>query len=177
MVAAHDGEVALALPPEYRALVQALVSETVELLGPVPDDPIAAVLDMSPVERPDDPVLRRLLPDGYADDVDEGAAASEFRRLTDGDLRAGKRADAQRVLATVGDASLSVDDAEAWTRALNDVRLALGARLGLEHDGDAEERRGASARRGVADPLLDVYELFAYLQTLLIDVLDEIAPV
>jgi len=175
-ISAQRGAVVITLAPEVRAVVNALVGETIAVLGPVPDDPLAAALDTSPVERPDDPVLRRLLPDGYGAEVDDGAAAGEFRRLTDGDLRAAKRADAQRVLATIADPTLSIDDAEAWTRALNDVRLALGARMGLDHDGDAEQRRNAAEERGVGDPLLDVYELLAYLQTLLIDVLDEIAP-
>lgn len=176
-IAADGAAVAVDLPPEVRAVVQALVSETVELLGPQPDDPLAAVLDTSPVDRPVDPSLHRLLPDGYAADVDDGTAASEFRRITDGDLRASKRADAHRVLATITDTSLSLDDAEAWTRAINDVRLVLGVRLGLEADGDAEERRDAAEAVGTPDPVLEIYELLGVLQTLLIDVLDEIAPV
>src|ERR1700735_2145399 len=40
---------------------------------------------MEPVEIPEDPVLRRLLPDAYRDDSE---AAKEFRRLTEADLRA-----------------------------------------------------------------------------------------
>ena len=176
-IAADGHGVAVELPPEVRAVVQTLVSETIELLGPEPDDPLAAALDTSPVERPDDPSLHRLLPDGYAADVDGGQAASEFRRITDGDLRASKRADAHRLLATITDTSLSLDDAEAWARALNDVRLVLGARLGLEADGDAEERHDAAEAAGRVDPVLEIYELLGLLQTLLVDALDEIAPV
>ena len=54
------------------------------------------------VEVPDDPALRRLLPDAYRDDAE---AAAEFRRYTDATLRGGKRADVTVVrqgLALVG---------------------------------------------------------------------------
>lgn len=174
--AGSGSEVAVALTPAIRALLAALVSEVIDLFGPAPDDPLAAALDTSPVDRPDDPALRRLLPDGYADEVDGGRAASEFRRLTDGDLRAGKRADAQLVLATLGAASLSIEDAEAWARALNDVRLALGARLGLENDEDVERLVDAAEATGAPDPLLEEYEVLGLLQAGLIEALDEVAP-
>ena len=47
---------------------------------------------------PEDPVLARLLPDAYRDDPE---AAGEFRRYTEQDLRSGKVAAAQTVLATL----------------------------------------------------------------------------
>ncbi|HWB68323.1 MAG TPA: DUF2017 family protein, partial [Mycobacteriales bacterium] len=47
---------------------------------------------------PDDPVLLRLLPDGYREDSD---AAAEFRRLTEADLRATKRVALHRMLETL----------------------------------------------------------------------------
>jgi len=79
-------------------------------------------------ELPADPILARLLPDAYADDPD---ASSEFRRYTELSLRSGKVAAAQTVLETLpadgGRIRLSEPDAQAWLRALNDVRLALGS--------------------------------------------------
>ena len=50
-----------------------------------------------PVTRPDDPVLERLLPDGYSED-EEGAedANADFRRYTERGLRDGKVANARR---------------------------------------------------------------------------------
>ena len=73
-----------------------------------------------------------MLPDAYPDDPD---ASSEFRRYTEKDLRAGKVAAAKTVLATLpeggGRISLSESQAQVWLRALNDIRLALGVRLGI----------------------------------------------
>lgn len=88
-----------------------------------------------PLGPPDDPALARLLPDAYGDDPE---AASEFRRYTEKDLRAGKAAAANTVLATLreqgGQVSLSPDEAEVWLRSLNDMRLALGIRLGITQE-------------------------------------------
>ena len=65
-------------------------------LGEEPD-PLVAALGIAdgPVKKPDNPALARLFPDAYGD-ADE---ASEFRRLTEPDLREGKRATARQVLA------------------------------------------------------------------------------
>jgi hypothetical protein len=89
-------------------------------------------------ELPDDPALARLLPDGYSDDPE---SASDFRRFTEESLRSAKIAAAQTVLATLpasgGRVRLSADEAEQWLKALNDVRLALGVRLGVTDNLDA----------------------------------------
>jgi hypothetical protein len=98
-----------------------------------------------PVEVPNDPVLLRLLPDAYRDD---GEAAAEFRRLTDGDLRAAKRAGLSRIVTDLGNAAtqrgggvridLDEDGVSAWLPPLTDLRLTLGTRIGVTED--AEER-------------------------------------
>jgi hypothetical protein len=84
---------------------------------------------------PDDPALARLLPDAYPDDP---GASGEFRRYTEKDLRAAKIAAAQTVLDTLpeggGRIRLSQPQAEIWLRAINDIRLALGVRLGITED-------------------------------------------
>jgi Domain of unknown function (DUF2017) len=116
----------------------------------IPDaDELAAMVgltgptDLVDAVLPDDPVLARLLPDGYRDDPD---AASEFRRFTESSLRSAKVQAARTLLETLppggGKVKLSTEHAEAWLRSLNDVRLALGVRLGVteepdEHDFDA----------------------------------------
>lgn len=77
-------------------------------------------------EQPDDPDLRRLFPPAYADD-DE--AEAEYRRLMAGELMGGRR-DALRTFGESLHADvLTVEDLEAWLRALNDLRLFLGTRL------------------------------------------------
>lgn len=88
---------------------------------------------------PDDPALARLLPDAYPDDP---AASAEFRRYTERDLRTEKVAAARTVLDTLpargGRVRLSYPQAQVWLRALNDIRLALGVRLGIAEESDAE---------------------------------------
>ena len=99
-------------------------------------DPLAALVGMSdgPVETPEDPILLRLLPDAY-EDADE---ASEFRRLTDADLRARKTEAIDRVLGDVSTSErneLDLDEGVGmWVQAINDVRLVLGTRLDVQED-------------------------------------------
>lgn len=117
-------------------------AETAEAAERIPNaDELAAMVGLSeptglvdPV-LPDDPVLARLLPDGYRDDPD---AALEFRRFTESSLRSAKVQAAKTLLETLppggGKVKLSTEHAEAWLRSLNDVRLALGVRLGVTED-------------------------------------------
>ncbi len=145
--------------------------------GEVGADELAAMTGMtdSPevaadAELPDDPVLARLLPDAYSDDPE---ASGEFRRYTEPGLRSGKAAAARTVLATLppsgGRVRLSEPEAQAWLRALNDVRLALGVRLGVTDDFD--ER---AADIGPEDPrsaYVGVYQWLAFLQESLVQAL------
>jgi hypothetical protein len=118
-------------------------------------------------ELPDDPVLARLLPDAYRDDPE---ASGEFRRYTEQGLRSGKVAAARTVLATLpaggGQVQLSGPEAQAWLRALNDVRLALGVRLEVTDDFDdrAEEIEPDDPRAAY----IDVYDWLAFLQDTLV---------
>ena len=124
---------------------------------PVSADDLAAMVGFAEnAELPDDPVLARLLPDAYQR---RSRGLGEFRRYTEQGLRSGKAAAARTVLATLppggGRIRLSEPEAQAWLRALNDVRLALGTRLGVTDDFDdqvAGMGPGGSAcgvRRGV----------------------------
>jgi uncharacterized protein DUF2017 len=122
------------------AIIRELVGQVVELVAAdmptAGTDDLAALMGISDsAEEPDDPVLARLLPDGYRDDPD---AAREFRRFTESGLRSAKVESAQMLLETLpaggGRIRLSADQAEAWLRSLNDVRLAMGVRLGVTED-------------------------------------------
>ena len=108
---------------------------------------------------PDDPVLARLLPDAYRDDPE---AAGEFRRYTEPGLRSAKQQVAQEMLDTLPDAGgriqLTRDQAVAWLKALNDVRLALGIRLGV-----TEEFEEQWARLSDQDPQWAAFEVYAWL--------------
>jgi len=143
----------------------------------VPDaDQLAAMVgmgeptDLPEPEMPDDPVLARLLPDGYRDDP---AAAKEFRKFTESGLRSAKVAAARTLLATLprqgGKVRLSLEQAEAWLRSLNDVRLALGVRLGVTEEFDA-----LGIDRAPDDPrfaYILVYQWLAELQDSLVSAL------
>lgn len=133
--------------------------------GDIGADELAAMVGMTEgdVELPDDPVLARLLPDAYRDDPD---AAHEFRRFTESGLRSAKVECAQTLLDTLpaggGRVRLSSDQGEAWLRSLNDVRLALGVRLGVTDDFDALD-----ADVEPEDPrfaYVQVYQWLAYIQ-------------
>ncbi len=119
---------------------------------------------------PDDPVLARLLPDAYRDDSD---AASEFRRFTESSLRSAKMRSARTLLDTLpaagGRVRLSSDQAEDWLRSLNDVRLALGVRLGVTDDFDALEEDVETSDPRYA--YVQVYQWLAYIQGSLVSAL------
>jgi hypothetical protein len=114
--------------------------------------------DQAP-DAPDDPVLARLLPDGYTDDPE---AAGEFRKYTEAGLRSAKHRAALDMLATLpvagGRVQLSGEQAIAWLKALNDIRLALGVRLGVTED--FEEQWGKLAQD---DPQWTAFEVYAWL--------------
>ncbi len=137
----------------------------------VSDDPLAALIGLptGDVDPPDNPVLSRLLPDAYPDDRE---AAGEFRRYTDADLRATKRADAQVVLATLPDGSgrleLDRNQADRWLGALNDMRLALGTSLEVTEASDPEDYDEDDPRR----QSLAIYGWLGYLQESLLSCLD-----
>ena len=136
--------------------------------GPVDPDELAAMIGLSDNEKlPDDPVLARLLPDAYSDDPE---AAGEFRRYTEQGLRSAKASAARTVLATLppggGRIRLSEPEAQAWLRALNDVRLALGVRLEVTDDFD--ERADEIPPDDPRSPYVAVYQWLAFLQESLV---------
>ncbi|MCU1527517.1 MAG: hypothetical protein JWP75_1280 [Frondihabitans sp.] len=114
----RDG-IHVTLAPHEQALVRDLATQLITLLGEG--------------DRTD-AALSRLLPPGYSGDEE---ADAEFRRLTTDDLTAGKIANARTVLSTLGDKKEPLDAAgeQAWLRSLTDIRLTLGARLGVTADG------------------------------------------
>ncbi len=175
------------LDPLERATVAGLMDQVRELLdppAPVPagGDDFASIvaglgmgvtvaaedqdgLDPDAAER--DPALDRLLPTANRQD-DEVAA--EFRRLTETGLRQRKAA----ALLTAADLlrgedrlRLDVGEAHAVLKALTDVRLVLGERMGLRTDDDVEVLEAAAQDLDPDDPLgyaLAVYDFLTWLQ-------------
>jgi len=104
---------------------------------------------------------------------DDPEASGEFRRYTEPGLRSGKAAAARTVLATLppsgGRIRLSEPEAQAWLRALNDVRLALGVRLGVTDDFD--ERVADIGPEDPRSAYVGVYQWLAFLQESLVQAL------
>jgi hypothetical protein len=80
--------------------------------------------------EPGDPSLGRLSPPAYEDEQDERA----YRELAGGELLEGRRVSLELLAATAERELLSPDEADAWLRALNDLRLVLGTRLDVQED-------------------------------------------
>lgn len=135
---APDGRVVLRIGTEEAAVVRLLVGQLLDLMGDAGEsqafDGMPDLVFSDNTSPPEDPVLARLFPDAYRED--EGAS-SEFRRYTEAGLREGKRAAARTVLDTLGEGgTIYLDDeqSQAWLRALNDLRLALGTRLDITEE-------------------------------------------
>ena len=165
----RGGGVRAGLAPTEASLLRSLVGQVITLIAPdgppvprdQPDDLLEwdAEFALDQPQTPDDPVLARLLPDGYRDDPE---AAGEFRKYTESGLRSAKQQAAQEMLDTLPEAGgkfqLTHDQAHAWLKALNDVRLALGVRLGVTED--FEEQWG---QLQADDPQWAAYEVYAWL--------------
>jgi hypothetical protein len=113
------------------------------------------------LEDPDDPAVRRLFPPAHADRESE----EQYRSLVRDQLVAGRSNALETMRETLARETLSSDEAEAWLRALNDLRLVLGTRLDVTEDIDFEdldlrEPRGRD---------LAVYAYLSWLQEQLVE--------
>lgn len=185
----RGGLVAELEPGEAQVLAN-LAGQVVELLrdrngAPESDaDPLVVELGMGgPSLPPDDPVLQRLLPDAYRDDVED---AAEFRRFTERSLTSSKVANAETLIGSLVDGGLDVgeddlgdrpveveldgEQAQAWLRSLTDIRLSLAVRLGIEDDDDALLLQESEDE--AVQAMSDVYDWLGYVQETLIAALD-----
>jgi hypothetical protein len=165
------GRIVLRTDAVERGILADIVEQLVEFVAPDDDpdaDPLARMVGIDPeAERPDDPALARLFPDAYADDEE---AAGEFRRFTERSLREAKLANARIVrtcLARPGEKlTLSEDEAGAWLGTLNDLRLTLGSRLGI--DEDSHEFFASLPEDDPAFAVFHVYDWLTFLQETLV---------
>ncbi|MEA5456129.1 DUF2017 domain-containing protein [Sinomonas sp. JGH33] len=160
-----------------RELLRGLFRDVVALLEPhdAPDeDPLAALVGITPdAEEPEDPALKRLLPNVSKDD---GEAAREFRRFTERSLRESKAGALRAAAMGLEARDVLLDDAAAahWATALTDVRLVLAERLGIHSEEDAERIHEIADWSDVGDDDVDaylalVYNFVTWLQTTLVD--------
>jgi hypothetical protein len=147
MERAAGGGVELRLGNEERALLMGLAAE------------LRALLD----GEPDDPSLRRLFPPAYDDEADERA----YRELAGDSLLDGRREALELLSRTAERQQLTAEEADAWLRALNDLRLVLGTRLDVREDTFADEP-DLNEPRGQA---LAVYGYLSWLQEQLVHAL------
>ncbi len=165
---ANNGQLFVELS-EVRWWMRLYVLDLIELLGPepqLPDDPLAALAATAAgdPERPSDPVLARLLPDGVLDD---DAAATEFRRFTHESLLSRKRASAMATLRILEGPPRQLDPSEAHQLlgGINDLRLMLGTRLMVSEDDEfrADDPSGLAVHRS--------YLMLGWLQEQVLDAL------
>jgi hypothetical protein len=114
-----------------------------------------------------DPVIARLFPDGHRGDPD---LAADYRQMTEASLRSGKADDLATVRATLpqggGEVRLDQEQAAAWLRSTNDLRLAMGTRLEISEDTEPPDEIS-----GEEDQQLAVYYWLTALQGSLVDAL------
>lgn len=202
-----DGSLACRLDGEEKAILTQVAQETADLiradLGIDPERDVLrrAAESEDPLRRleaefagrdarePSDSAVKRLFPAASEDPE----LAAEYRRLGQQDLADGKLADLRTVMRVLdatggGHSEIVVDEAGAMSmlRALNDVRIVLADRLGLERDGDFDtvrmlqqigERVEGAERSGdeehvSSDIVIAVYELLSWLQESLLRALD-----
>ncbi len=101
--------------------------------------------ELSEDPSPHDPVAGRLYPAGYAD----ADAAAEFRDLTQTSLQQDRRNRYGQCRAELpdggGDIVVEAESVHRWLVVINDMRLALGTRLGVTADGFTDEVDGRTS--------------------------------
>ncbi|MBF6215564.1 DUF2017 domain-containing protein [Nocardia puris] len=160
-----------------RSLVGAVSGLLTERAESAPEDELAALtgLRTGNTEAPEDPRLRRLLPDFHraepgSPDAERAGLNSALRGLHEPEIIDAKLAAGSVVLNTVpadgGKVVLTPEQADAWLTALTDVRLALGAVLGI--DAETPDHLEPDDPRG---PHLDVYHWLTWMQDSLLQAL------
>nr|P53424.2 RecName: Full=Putative oxidative stress regulator AosR [Mycobacterium leprae TN] len=169
--------------PHEVALLKHLVGALLGLLNeresssPLDELEVITGIKAGNAQRPEDPTLRRLLPDFYTpDDKDQLDPAAldavdslnaALRSLHEPEIVDAKRSAAQQLLDTLpesdGRLELTEASANAWIAAVNDLRLALG--VILEIDRPAPERVPAGHPLSVH---FDVYQWLTVLQEYLV---------
>jgi uncharacterized protein DUF2017 len=149
----RGGHIVAKFQRQEAQVLRQCIAEMTALLGDEPDR--------------DDPAVERLFPDVYPEDPVE---AAEFRRLTEADLKTAKLDQARLVLDSLlpngGEVRLDEATADMWLRALTDVRLILGTRLGVQDETDIQAELDAAVGKNPSSPRVDQLSVYAYLSYL-----------
>jgi Domain of unknown function (DUF2017) len=146
---ARDGGIELTLSRDERTLLASLATELREQLD----------------GDTGDPTLRRLFPPAYDDEAEERG----YRELAGDSLLDGRREALELLVETVDRDRLSAEEADAWLRALNDLRLVLGTRLDVQEDTFAADLRPD-------DPNAAALAVYAYLSWIQEQLVAALAP-
>ena len=114
---------------------------------------------------PDDPVLERLFPAAYPHDDQRQA---EYRLLAQVELMDSHMAALAELEASADADHLTEEQADAWMRALNEVRLVIGMRLDVTEEGDERPT-------SMDDPRLPTFAAYDYLSMLQSELIDALA--
>jgi hypothetical protein len=150
---ARGGGFELRIPADERELLRALGPQMRVVLTSPPD----------PSEEADEAV-ERLFPVAYPDDEDR---QTEYRLLAQDELLSSHLGALAVLEETAGADRLDEEQLSAWMRAVNDVRLVLGTRLGVTEEGGERPFSASDPRT----PAFAVYDYLTYLQGEIIDAL------
>ena len=202
-----DGSISITFTSQEAHVLINLTDQLVELLAEGDGqshqvDPLLHLVGISNADSlPEDPVLRRLLPNAYADEK----SAGEFRRYTEHGLREKKKAHALTIYEALlpqdeewtGDTPLDTgsltltfqsDQSLEWLGGLNDLRLALAVRLGIGTEQDRvknakNDADGVTTTESLhkkyelmvdSDPMKAVYSVYSWIGWLQQSLLDAI---
>jgi hypothetical protein len=179
----RSGDLLISLSNDELHILINLVEQLLELLGErnfshhyESDDPFAQLMATSignlesPISQPEDPVLRRLLPNAYSDIE----SADEFRKYTEPAVRKLKQEHLlhlrEKLVFPVDHelerADIAISDPSQWLMAINDVRLALSVRLNI--DQSSYEKYELMPDTDLQKPLFAVYFWLGGIQERLI---------
>ncbi len=152
----EDGGFQLSLSPDERALLSSIPNQLAKALAEV------GATDEQLPER-----LRRLFPAAYPTDT---AAEESYVSLVRPDLIAHHQEALAVLAATASATHLDDQQVEAWLTALNDLRIVIGASLGVTEEMTEPSRDDPR----YADWLC--YDYLTYLESLVVDALAELLP-
>ena len=135
----RKGGVELRIPEAEREFLRSLAPQMREML-----------------EDTEDPAVARLFPVAYPEDEER---QSEYRLLAGGELLDSHLAALAALEASADAERLDEEQANAWMRALNDVRLVLGTRLDVTEEGDERPT-------DLDDPRVPAFAAYDYLSML-----------
>ena len=151
-----EGGFALSLSPDERALLSSLPNQLAHALDAVGAN-----------DAPLPEGLRQLFPAAYPTDA---TAEANYVTLVRGDLVEHHRNALETLANTALATHLSDDEADAWLAALNDLRIVIGASLGVTEETVQPARQDPQYTEWIC------YNYLTYLESLVVDALADTLP-